>query len=407
MLDTQLTQQLAELRRSWTPSRHRCRTAPNSCNRHAIPCTTLQQELPADCRTLATLEQALTTLQQQQQAAQQQLQNAEQAALAAQRAAQEASTLLHSATEQREQATSAWQQADTDWQQALAASPFADEAAYQAACLNPQQQQALETTIQAQLQALQTAQAVLSERQAATAGHTPPDLEALQQAKQAAEQQLQQAEHDLQQAQARLHELQQVARQHAKHQQRLDELEEHYQVIGTLAELATGRNPLRLSLQRFVLGVLLDDVLLAASARFYQMSKGRYELRRKDTRNKGNRAGGLDLLVSDAYTGKEREAATLSGGESFMAALSLALGLSDVIQGYAGGIRLDTLFIDEGFGSLDEQALELAIRTLTELRDSGRLVGVISHVSELRNQIPQQLQVIAEPEGSRVRLRGC
>ena len=134
------------------------------------------------------------------------------------------------------------------------------------------------------------------------------------------------------------------------------------------------------------------------------MSKGRYILLRKEDRAKGNKASGLELEVEDSWTGRVRPVSTLSGGESFMASLSLALGLSDVVQAYAGGIHLDTLFIDEGFGSLDADSLDLAIRTLMDLRDTGRMVGIISHVSELKEQIPVRIDVKSRMEGSYVEL---
>ncbi|GAL28611.1 exonuclease SbcC [Vibrio variabilis] len=149
---------------------------------------------------------------------------------------------------------------------------------------------------------------------------------------------------------------------------------------------------------------MLDDVLIQASQRLRLMSKGRYDLKRKEARTKGNAGSGLDLIVEDAYTGKWRDVATLSGGESFMAALSLALGLSDVVQSYSGGIRLDTLFIDEGFGSLDPESLDLAVQTLVELQQSGRTIGIISHVSELKEQMPLRLDVHASRVGSTVSL---
>jgi len=114
----------------------------------------------------------------------------------------------------------------------------------------------------------------------------------------------------------------------------------------------------------------------------------------------------LEIVVLDEYTGNCRPVATLSGGESFLAALSLALGLSDVVQSYAGGIRLDTLFIDEGFGSLDQESLELAIRTLIDLQSSGRMIGIISHVSELREQMSLRLDVRTARTGSTVKLCG-
>ncbi|AZQ09972.1 AAA family ATPase [Shewanella khirikhana] len=181
-------------------------------------------------------------------------------------------------------------------------------------------------------------------------------------------------------------------------------LDADYALIGTLSDAASGQTGGRISLQRFVLGVLLDDVLIEASNRLHLMSKGRYRLIRKEDKAKGNRASGLDLDVEDAYTGKLRPVATLSGGESFMAALSLALGLSDVVQAYAGGIKLDTLFIDEGFGSLDQDSLELAIRTLVDLQSAGRMIGVISHVTEMKEQIQTQVDISKGNDGSKISL---
>lgn len=171
-----------------------------------------------------------------------------------------------------------------------------------------------------------------------------------------------------------------------------ESLQQSYGVIGRLADIAGGQPPARINFQRFVLGVLLDDVLLEASSRLKVMTEGRYELRRSGG-IAGNKVTGLDLNVMDAYTGQERPVSTLSGGESFLAALSLALGLSDVVQAYSGGIRLDTLFIDEGFGSLDPGALDLAVQTLVDLQSRGRMIGVISHVEQMKEQIAKRIDI--------------
>lgn len=195
---------------------------------------------------------------------------------------------------------------------------------------------------------------------------------------------------------------QDIAVLHEKNQQ----LEDDYKVYGTLYDVASGKTGSRVSLHRFVLGVLLDDVLIQASQRLSMMSKGRYQLVRKTAGFKGSAGRGLDLSVEDGYTGKARDVATLSGGESFMAALALALGLSDVVQSYSGGIKLDTLFIDEGFGSLDPESLDLAIQTLIDLQQSGRMIGLISHVSELKEQMPLRVDVEASRLGSRVKMIG-
>ena len=196
--------------------------------------------------------------------------------------------------------------------------------------------------------------------------------------------------------------LAEVSRKLEHEREKHRKLEDSYKVIGTLSDVANGNTGNKISLQRFVLSVLLDDVLIQASERLSIMSKGRYRLVRKEDKVRGNKASGLDLLVEDGYSGKTRSVATLSGGESFIAALSLALGLSDVVQNYAGGIRLDTLFIDEGFGSLDVESLDLAIRTLVDLQASGRMIGVISHVSELKEQMALRIDVTAGRTGSNI-----
>ena len=173
----------------------------------------------------------------------------------------------------------------------------------------------------------------------------------------------------------------------------LEAAAQEFAVAGRLAEVANGQNPFRLSFQRFVLTALLDDVLVAASSRLRRMSKGRYRLERVTAQGDQRVQGGLDLQVDDGYTGKVRPVSSLSGGESFLAALSLALGLAEVVEAYAGGVRLDTIFIDEGFGSLDPEALDLAVNTLVDLQSRGRLVGVISHVPELKERIDVRLEL--------------
>ena len=173
-----------------------------------------------------------------------------------------------------------------------------------------------------------------------------------------------------------------------------------------MSEVANGRNSAYISLQRFVLSVILEEVLENASHRLQYLSDGRYDLvRRQEVKRRGTKSG-LDIDVFDVYSGQTREASTLSGGESFLASLSLALGLSDVVQQRSGGIKLDTLFIDEGFGSLDQGALDLAINSLLELRNSGRMIGIISHVSELKEQIHLGVEVKSNPSGSHVVIHG-
>lgn len=177
------------------------------------------------------------------------------------------------------------------------------------------------------------------------------------------------------------------------------DIDRQYLLAGRLAKLFRGDEN-GVNLERFVLGALLDDVLRAANLRLSAMSGGRYQLSRRLDRDDRRKKSGLDLDVFDSYTGQARPANTLSGGETFLASLSLALGLADVVQEYAGGIRLDAIFIDEGFGTLDAESLDLALRTLTVLQSADRLVGIISHVAELAERIPAQLRVTKTDCGS-------
>ncbi len=171
----------------------------------------------------------------------------------------------------------------------------------------------------------------------------------------------------------------------------------------SLSSIASGSNPLRITFERYILSSLLDEVLYAGTLRLKTMSHGRFELLRSTVIEDKRSHGGLNLEVFDSYTGTKRPVTTLSGGESFLAALSLALGLADIVQSYAGGIRLETIFIDEGFGSLDSEALDLALKTLSDLGQGGRLVGIISHVTELRERIETRLEVITGKSGSSTR----
>lgn len=177
-------------------------------------------------------------------------------------------------------------------------------------------------------------------------------------------------------------------------------LKMRYEATGRLASLLSGKTSQRVPIQQFVLGIMLDDILSSANNLFSDLSGGRYRLLRKKTPAGGNALGGLDLAVLDAASGGERDVGTLSGGELFLASLSLAFGLSDVVQSYSGAVRLDALFIDEGFGSLDQETLDTAMGALLRLQKTGRTIGIISHVTELQTVMQKQIVVSRLPDGS-------
>ncbi|MGP3534447.1 AAA family ATPase [Microbacterium sp. RD1] len=179
-------------------------------------------------------------------------------------------------------------------------------------------------------------------------------------------------------------------------------------VVSRLANTVAGRAPNthRMTLEAFVLAAELEEIVAAANLRLAAMSSGRYRLQHSDAVAARGASSGLGLEVLDAFTGQARPPQSLSGGETFLASLALALGLAEVVTARAGGIRLDTLFVDEGFGSLDDETLDLAMRTLDELRQGGRTVGVISHVAAMKEQIPAQLVVSAGAAGPSIIRQG-
>ncbi|MCX5206952.1 SMC family ATPase [Streptomyces sp. NBC_00237] len=203
-----------------------------------------------------------------------------------------------------------------------------------------------------------------------------------------------------------------LARQAEEEARRLGPLRADYERVARLAGLAAGTsadNERKMRLESYVLAARLEQVAAAATARLHRMSAGRYTLVHSDERTTGTggRRAGLGLHVVDSWTGRERDTSTLSGGETFFASLALALGLADVVTDEAGGVRLDTLFIDEGFGSLDEATLDEVIDVLDALRERNRSVGIVSHVGDLRRRIPVQLEVLKGRAGSVVRPRNA
>ncbi|MFW3539539.1 AAA family ATPase [Vagococcus fluvialis] len=172
-----------------------------------------------------------------------------------------------------------------------------------------------------------------------------------------------------------------------------------------LADILSGDGPSKLSMERFVLQMYLKKILQRGNEKLVTLTNGRYRFEIKEEQGSSKKATGLEINIYDDNVGAIRSVNTLSGGESFIAALSLALSLAEIIQEEAGGIKIDAMFIDEGFGSLDEDALEMAIRALENIEGEGRIIGIISHVRELKERIPQQLQIISENGKSKVKTR--
>jgi len=251
--------------------------------------------------------------------------------------------------------------------------------------------------------------AVLAETDTAAAAQQPPaDLDTAERTATAAVRRTRDAASARDAAARRCTELDRLSARSAAGARQLAPLREEYDRVARLAALTAGTsadNERRMRLEAYVLAARLEQVAAAATVRLQRMSSGRYTLVHSDDRA-GRGRSGLGLHVVDAWTGRERDTATLSGGETFFASLALALGLADVVTDEAGGVRLDTLFIDEGFGSLDEQTLDEVLDVLDSLRERDRSVGIVSHVADLRRRIHAQLEVVKGRDGSAVRQRG-
>ncbi len=319
-------------------------------------------------------------------------------------AAERAEASREAARERLIRAEAAVTDAAAEFQACLAAHAFADEAAFREARRLPERVAALDRELAAFDEALAAARDRLVRARTLAEGKLRPDIEALEQIAAERGRQLEAALSATQALGARIARLDEVLGALARLAREGAEIERQYAVLGRLAEVAGGNNPLRMTFQRFVLATLLDEVLETASHRLSHMSRNRFELRRVRGVTDQRSAGGLELEVFDQYTGTARPANTLSGGEGFLAALSLALGLADVVQSRAGGVQIETLFIDEGFGTLDPESLDLALRTLIDLQQAGRTVGVISHVAELRERIDVRIEVSGSSRGSQLRL---
>ncbi len=272
---------------------------------------------------------------------------------------------------------------------------------------------AIETTeiqIAVHTQKMTIALSAVQETALAIKDQNRPELEALESATGLAKQILNDAKNALATTAARLQTLKNLQNDVSGELKRLDNLERETATLRELSALFNAENPQRLSLETFAIGAMFDQVLTAANQRLQPMSGGRFKLEREIEEGKGRSRRGLGIRVHDIHTGRARNTLTLSGGESFIAALALALGLSDIVESSNGNIRLDTIFIDEGFGSLDTEneagTLDQVLQTLTNLVSQNRSVGLISHVPLVQQTIPNGFYIQKTPTGSHVETRG-
>ena len=319
---------------------------------------------------------------------------------AAQSVLEAARALLSGSRSEREAQAASALDADAAWRNALGEEGFSGEDDYRAALVDEAEENAMAARLARYESALSAAEAALASLAELWEGRQPVDGEALRrrtEALRARTEALLRVEKD---AQARLsHDsrlLPQLKRAVDEVQQRLED----FGVLDDLYRTASGnvRGARKIPLENYLLQYYFRRVIIAANVRLTRMSEGRFSLCQKQEEGLGGKAG-LALDVLDRHTGKVRDVGTLSGGESFLASLAMALGFADVVQARRGGVRLDTLFIDEGFGTLDEETLLRALNVLEELAGGRRLIGVISHVAALKECIPRKIEVRASPAG--------
>jgi exonuclease SbcC len=292
------------------------------------------------------------------------------------------------------------EQAATRLARDLATAGIADAAALTAALRSEPERTSWRQTIEAFEGALTSQRAILAAPDLQDLPEQRPDTAASEAAETAADAARTTAVERHSEARGAEDDIHRLCEEHRRLAALLADQQARAEQIAAVADRCQGKLPPYISLQRWVLSAYLADICAYANQRLDLMTSGRYQLRLTDAGGRGGRNAGLNLRVLDAFTGEEREVTSLSGGETFQASLALALGVADTVQAHSGGVHLDALFVDEGFGSLDPDNLQLAMDELDRLREGGRLIGVISHVAALRERIRSGIQVIASDQGS-------
>ncbi|WP_409345129.1 AAA family ATPase [Paenibacillus sp. MBLB4367] len=290
-------------------------------------------------------------------------------------------------------------QANGRFGEEMAKAGFAAVSDYREAKLDDAVRQAAKSEIEAFKTAFAALAGQIAELELELAGKTAADLEALNGELAQLRQQLEDAAEEQRRAVRYADEAERLQAAIAAANGRVKEQEAVLEQMLDVYHMLKGDNPLKISFERYILIEFLDQILQAANERLRDLSNGQFVLQRREGLETRGKQSGLGLDVYDAYTGQNRDVKTLSGGEKFNASLCLALGMTDVIQAHQGGVSIEMMFIDEGFGSLDEDALGKAIGALVDLQRSGRMIGVISHVQELKQAFPAVLEVRKTKEG--------
>ena len=355
--------------------------------------------IPEDMRNLSALEQKIVEtiaikmkLEQAWEKAQKQLQLSKEGLTAA-------TANLINANNQLEESRIKKEKSELQFMDILHQAQFETEEMYRQAKMSERDRQQLKEEIEKFNQNLAALKEMIKELQEALKGKMKVDLAAIKSQLDELKNAFDFAQETFRKSEQYLQKVMELKVKLLEAEESVSHLEKQLNIITDLHDMIRGQNDRKISFERYLQIEFLEQIIIAANERLKKISNGQFLLIRSERQESRGRQSGLGLDVYDAFTGQNRDVKTLSGGEKFNASLCLALGMADVIQSFQGGVSIDTMFIDEGFGSLDEESLNKAIDTLIDLQQSGRMIGVISHVQELKNAIPAILEVSKTKEG--------
>lgn len=355
--------------------------------------------IPEELRKLTIIQEEIRALQATKDALERAWKAAQEQLQTAKNEETKTKANLENAKSQLSENRTKKDKAELQFVDALLQAQFSDEDSYRQAKMTEDLQSQLKAEIEGYHQQVATLTQQIKELIESLQDKNKVDLEALQAELVGLKNDYEKAQEGLRQCQQCLQTIATLLEKINDANDRVTQLENRLNVVTDLHDVIRGQNQCKISFERYLQIEFLEQIIVAANERLKRLSNGQFLLQRSERQETRGKQSGLGLDVYDSYTGQTRDVKTLSGGEKFNASLSLALGMADVIQSFQGGVSIETMFIDEGFGSLDEESLAKAIDTLIDLQKSGRMIGIISHVQELKNAIPAILEVNKMKEG--------
>ncbi|AOM83606.1 AAA family ATPase [Salisediminibacterium beveridgei] len=355
--------------------------------------------IPEDLRSLKAMEEKIQALTAKKKELDQAWDQAQKSFSDATQEETSRKTALQGAKSQLNDSETNAKKAEDQFRNEIKKAGFESEEDYRSAVMAEEMRHGLKKEIETHQSHLQSLTQQVADLNKELTGQEQKDLKAMEDELQSAEKALEEANRQWTKTSELATQIKHAMTNITEAIRNTKEKEENFQVVADLHDMIRGQNSSKISFERYIQIEFLEHIITAANQRLYRISNGQYHLVRSDRQESRGKQSGLSLDVYDAYTGQNRDVKTLSGGEKFNASLSLALGMSDVIQSYQGGVVIDTMFIDEGFGSLDEESLHKVMDTLIDLQKSGRTIGVISHVQEMKTVFPAILEVKKTPEG--------